>query len=283
MHPLVKIENLCCEYQVGIPALKATELEFFAGEISFVVGASGSGKSTLLEALGLMTKTAKDSPSFSFALRDTHCNEVLHLDQFWEKEADYRSSIRSKYFSFIFQQENMFSSLNALENMMLPLLGCTAQEQESAHKSILSMAAELLPEVELGKPIMEYSGGQRQRFAFIRALAKPHTILLADEPTGNLDPLKAQEAMDMVKSLVNSEKSSAIIVSHDICLAISKADRIILIDKPLNESELPPFGIINPEHIFRKAQDGWKSSKLELSDDALQSLIEESLQSLNLK
>ena len=102
---------------------------------------------------------------------------------------------------------------------------------------------------------MAYSGGQRQRFAFIRALAKPHRVLLADEPTGNLDPLKAQEAMGMTKTVVKEKNTAAVIVSHDIQLALKNADCIILIEKPLDADGKPAAGQIEPSTVFRKMKE----------------------------
>ena len=283
MKPLIKIERLQCEYKEGIAALNVMGLEIYPSELTFVVGASGSGKSTLLEALGLMTKTAKDSPNFTFTLHTNREEEPLQLHRFWQWDAGYRSKIRSSHFSFIFQQENMFSSLNAVENMLLPSIGLTPTEENSVNQEIMRMSDELLPEVELTKPIMAYSGGQRQRFAFIRALAKPHSVLLADEPTGNLDPLKAQEAINMTKALVGKKETAAVVVSHDIALAINNADRIILINKPINNNDSPPIGNISEEHIFSRTSKGWESATMKLSDKALNTLIEQSLQSLNSK
>ena len=283
MGSLIKIEHLICEYKPGVPALMVQGLEIHSGELTFVVGASGSGKSTLLEALGLMTKTAKDSPEFAFTLNANLDQESLRLNEFWQLDARNRSRIRSRHFSFIFQQENMFSSLNAIENMMLPSIGISRAEESSVRENILTLSRELLPEVELTKPIMAYSGGQRQRFAFIRALAKPHSVLLADDPTGNLAPLKAQEAINMTKALVEKKESAAVIVSHDIALAINNADRIILINKPINNNDSPPIGNISEEHIFSRTSKGWESATMKLSDKALNTLIEQSLQSLNSK
>ena len=99
--------------------------------------------------------------------------------------------------------------------MLLTTLRSSEREEQEANERIAEMAQTLLPGVPM-KPIMAYSGGQRQRFAFIRALAKPHRVLLADEPTGNLDPLKAQEAMGMTKTVVKEKNTAAVIVSHDI-------------------------------------------------------------------
>ena len=128
---------------------------------------------------------------------------------------------------------------------------------------------------------MAYSGGQRQRFAFIRALAKPHRVLLADEPTGNLDPLKAQEAMGMTKAVVKEKNTAAVIVSHDIQLALKNADCIILIEKPLDADGNPAAGQIEPSTVFRKMKGKWKSSNSEFTGKQLRAVIEQSLQSLN--
>jgi ABC-type lipoprotein export system ATPase subunit len=274
---------LTCEYAQGVPALQVDDLDIHAGELTFVVGASGSGKSTLLEAIGLMTQTARTNSNFSYILDAKENERVLELAAFWEWDASQRSDIRSRFFSFIFQQENMFSSLNAMENMVLPAIMTSSDQEKQVREDVKMMSKKLLPGVELSKPIMAYSGGQRQRFAFIRALAKPHTVLLADEPTGNLDQLRAEEAMEMTKALVNEKATAAVIVSHDISLAIKSADRIILIDKPLNAAGLPSAGIIEAVNIFSRSKKGWKSSSMTKTDSELQSTIVESLQSLNLK
>ena len=278
---MIEVNNLTCEYAPGTPALSVHELNIRSGELTFVVGASGSGKSTLLEALGLMTETARSTPDYSFKLKPTEDNSTVELCDYWQWDATKRSAMRSQFFSFIFQQENMFKSVSAMENMLLTTLQSSEREEQEANERIAEMAQTLLPGVVLTKPIMAYSGGQRQRFAFIRALAKPHRMLLADEPTGNLDPLKAQEAMGMTKAVVKEKNTAAVIVSHDIQLALKNADCIILIEKPLDAGGEPAAGQIEPSTVFRKKQDKWKSSNSELTEKQLRAVIEQSLQSLN--
>ena len=278
---MIEVSNLTCEYAPETPALIVQELNICSGELTFVVGASGSGKSTLLEALGHMTETVQSTTEYSYKLKESRSDVAVDLSDYWKWDAPEQSKMRSRFFSFIFQQENMFKSLSALENMLLTTLRTSKREEQEANELIAAMAQTLLPGVVLDKPIMAYSGGQRQRFAFIRALAKPHRVLLADEPTGNLDPLKAQEAIAMTKAIVQEQNSAAVIVSHDIQLALKNADCIILIEKPLDAAGKPEAGQIEPSTIFRKQADKWQCDDSELSEIQLRAIIEKSLQSLN--
>ena len=130
------------------------------------------------------------------------------------------------------------------------------------------------------KPIMAYSGGQRQRFAFIRALANRTVCCwLTNQPATSTHSKRRRPWV--TKAVVKEKNTAAVIVSHDIQLALKNADCIILIEKPLDADGKPAAGQIEPSTVFRKMKGKWKSSNSEFTEKQLRAVIEQSLQSLN--
>lgn len=182
-------------------ALSHASLKIFAGETVAVCGGSGSGKSTLLQLVGLLD--LPDSGRYFFAGQDT---SALSHDQWAE--------IRNRKLGFIFQSFNLLSYLNVLDNVALPLTyrgvrGAIARDRAQA----------LLARVGLGERGQSYpadlSGGQRQRVAIARALVGNPALLLADEPTGNLDPITAEQILDLLLSFNREWGTTLILVTHD--------------------------------------------------------------------
>ena len=198
-----------------------------------------------------MTETARSTPDYSFKLKPTR--RALP----WNYVITGNGMRPNGYhevpvLQFHFPAREHVQKCQRIGKHAANHIAESEREEQEANERIAEMAQTLLPGVVLTKPIMAYSGGQRQRFAFIRALAKPHRVLLADEPTGNLDPLKAQKAMGMTKTVVKEKNTAAVIVSHDIQLALKNADCIILIEKPLDADGNPAAGQIEPSTVFRK-------------------------------
>lgn len=213
---LIKIENVYKIYNPGeneVRALDGIDLTIKRKEFVAIIGASGSGKSTLMNMLGCL-----DVPSSGTYILDGV--DVSDLSD------DEQSDIRNQEIGFIFQGFNLIPSLTAIENVELPLMYRGVSPKERHELSI--KALEL---VGLGKRMdhkpSEMSGGQQQRVAIARAIAQAPPIILADEPTGNLDSVSTKEIMGILRQL-HEEGRTVILITHDNEIAES-AKRIIRI------------------------------------------------------
>ena len=230
MKKLVEVKDVCKIYNPGeneVRALDHVSLIIGEGEFVAIIGQSGSGKSTLMNMLGCL-----DTPtSGKYFL---HGQDVSHMTD------DEQSDVRNREIGFIFQGFNLIPSLTALENVELPLIyrGVGKKERE-----LLSMNA--LSKVGLGQRMThkpnEMSGGQQQRVAIARAIAQAPPILLADEPTGNLDSGSSREIISIIKKLY-AEGRTVIIIPHDP--GIAQQRRIITISDGRIVSD-----IINPDYV----------------------------------
>ncbi len=201
-----------------VPVLRGAELELEHGELMAVMGASGSGKSTLLHILGLL-----DAPDAGTVLVDG-----LRIDNQPERSRD---AMRNQVFGFIFQFYHLLPELTALENAMMPgLIGHGFWSYWKERRRIRREAADLLERVGLGHRLdhlpAELSGGEMQRAAIARALAGRPSILLADEPTGNLDAGSGQGVLDLLRDLNRERGLTMMIVTHDQQIA-QQTDRIV--------------------------------------------------------
>ena len=216
MSTLIEIQDICKVYNPGeneVRALDGVSLQIKHGEYVAIIGQSGSGKSTLMNMLGCL-----DVPS-SGAYILNGC-DVSHMTD------DELSDIRNKEIGFIFQGFNLIAALTALENVELPLIyrGVSKKERER-------LARAALEKVGLGhrmdhKP-SEMSGGQQQRVAIARAIAQAPPIILADEPTGNLDSSSSKEIIEILKEL-HKDGRTVILITHDNEIA-EQAKRVIKI------------------------------------------------------
>ena len=265
-NPVYHIKNIVCQYNENSgPVLQIEELNLYEGEIVFFVGASGVGKSTLLETLGLMNNTIdfQNSGEFWFENKDIRQD----LRGIWTKSEKVLSKFRQENLSFIFQSTNLFPNLSAFENVLLTQI-VEGKSYDEAAQNAKSMIYRLFPNqrdrdeiVEDGKSIMELSGGQRQRLAFVRAAISKYAILLADEPTGNLDWWNAKNLIEILVDKVKSEYGVTVIVTHDIDLATEYGDRIVLIRKEFRDpqDESSSYGVLNSKGIFTRDKDKWKN------------------------
>jgi len=216
MSTLIRLENLQKAYPTSagaIYALRDITLRVEEGEFLAVVGQSGSGKSTLMNILGCL-----DTPtSGRYWLRE---EDVSRLSD------DEQSVIRGRTIGFVFQGFHLIPGLDALENVELPLLYRGMGRDERRR-----LAADSLEQVGLGNRLHhrpgEMSGGQQQRVAIARAIAAKPPIILADEPTGNLDSRSGREVMDLLHAL-HREGHTVILITHDPAIA-SEANRRICI------------------------------------------------------
>ena len=205
---LIKLEDVWKIYKLGeidLSVLRGINLEIQSGSFATIMGPSGSGKSTLMYLLGLL-----DTPS-----KGKIYLEGKDVSGFSE---DKLAEIRGQKIGFIFQQFNLLQNLTALENVMLPMIFQGVSEEKRKQK-----AKELLESVNLGgrtkhKPA-EMSGGEQQRIAIARSLINNPEILIADEPTGNLDSSTGKTVMEILTKLHQERKKTIIVVTHDPAIA----------------------------------------------------------------
>lgn len=195
--------------------LRGGGFDLHRGEIVAMVGPSGSGKSTLLQCVGLL-----DKPSGGSILIDGCA--VQKMDE------DMRTKIRRKKIGFVYQKHNLLSDFTALENVVLPMMADGVPEDVANARAMKLLRAANVAHRATHLP-GEMSGGEQQRTAVARALANNPQILLADEPTGSLDPQHAGAVFDLLLDLVRKSKMSMLFVTHDMNLA-ARADRKITIN-----------------------------------------------------
>jgi putative ABC transport system ATP-binding protein len=209
---MIELENIVKVYRMGkveVPALRGISLSIKEGEMLAIIGASGSGKSTLMHIIGCLDKPTLGRYTFDGA-------DVSQLND------DKLAEMRNKKFGFVFQEYNLLSRASALANVELPLI-------YSGSRNNHQRAMEALERVGLGaranhKPT-ELSGGEQQRVAIARALVNNPAIILADEPTGNLDSAVTAEIISVFRDL-NQEGITVIIVTHEMDVA-QQTKRII--------------------------------------------------------
>ncbi|MBU0628800.1 MAG: ABC transporter ATP-binding protein [Nanoarchaeota archaeon] len=201
---VIKLENVWKIYKMGeveVPALRGLNLEVKRGEFLALMGSSGSGKSTAMNMIGCL-----DIPTKGRVFLEEH--DISKLP-----ESDL-AQIRGQKIGFIFQQFNLIATLSALENVALPMIF-----QNIAKEERVKRAKELLDMVDLGERLdhkpNELSGGQQQRVAIARSLVNNPEVILADEPTGNLDSTSGHKVIDFLKSLHKDEKKTIVMVTHD--------------------------------------------------------------------
>lgn len=212
---IIQLKNVWKVYQMGevqVPALRGINLEIKKGEFIAIAGASGSGKSTMMNLVGCL-----DLPSKGQIFLDNH-----DIEEFKESKL---AQIRGQKIGFVFQQFNLIPTLTALGNVMLPL------EFQDVDTAIAKKKAfELLKLVGLGDRAYhlpsQLSGGQMQRVAIARALSVDPEIILADEPTGNLDSKTGQFIMDFLSKIQNENGKTIIMVTHDLNL-VRHAERVV--------------------------------------------------------
>ncbi len=194
--------------------LRGGGFDLHRGEIIALVGPSGSGKSTLLQCVGLLDKPT----SGSILLTGT---PVQKMDD------EMRTMMRRRKIGFVYQRHNLLSDFTALENVVLPMLANGVDERTASVKAMKLLRSANVAHRASHLP-GEMSGGEQQRTAVARALANDPEILLADEPTGSLDPSHASSVFDLLLNIVRKNKMAMLFVTHDMNLA-SRADKKITI------------------------------------------------------
>lgn len=207
MSSMIRIEDLSKVYDTGavqVHALREVSLSIEEGDFVAIMGQSGSGKSTLMNIIGCLDRPTKG---------------VYQLDGMTISDMESRelSSIRNKKIGFVFQSFNLIPRTSSLKNVELPMIYAKIGKKERRERAI-----ELLGKVGLGERLHhmpnEISGGQKQRIAIARALANKPAIILADEPTGNLDTSSSEEIMNIFTEL-NNDGATVIVVTHEDSIA----------------------------------------------------------------
>jgi len=215
--PLIKLEKVWKKYQIGkkeLVVLRDINLEISSNSFTAIMGASGSGKSTLLQIISCL-----DTP--------TEGNVFLQGQNVSGLSEDELAEIRGKKIGFVFQRFNLLSHLNAFENVAFPMIFQGTQEAERKKKAESILSHMGLAHRMTHKPT-ELSGGQQQRVAIARALVNNPEIIVADEPTGNVDSKTGEQIMETLFELHKTEKRTIIVVTHDADIA-SYAENIIKI------------------------------------------------------
>jgi putative ABC transport system ATP-binding protein len=223
MDKVIEIHDIVKNYQVGsvvVKALRSVSIDINKNEYVAIMGPSGSGKSTLMNLLGCL-----DTPtSGSYILNGTDVSKM---------EDDYLAEIRNKEIGFVFQTFNLLPRYTALENVTLPLIYAGVPKVDREKVAIETLEQVGLSDRMTHKP-NELSGGQRQRVAIARALVNKPSIILADEPTGNLDSKTSLDIMGLLDA-IHKKGNTVILVTHEEDIANHAARIVRLLDGTIHQ------------------------------------------------
>jgi putative ABC transport system ATP-binding protein len=217
--PIISLRALCRFYGEGaarVHALDGVDLDIVQGEFAAIMGASGSGKSTCMNIIGCLDRPTTGTYAFSGV-------DVTGLDN------DRRALLRRNYLGFVFQGFNLLPRTTALENVELPLVYRGMSRSEREQRAAAALKAVGLEGRESHTP-SELSGGQQQRVAIARAIVTDPLVLLADEPTGNLDSARSHELMRLVTDLNRERGITIIMVTHEEDIAAYASRKVIFAD-----------------------------------------------------
>lgn len=263
---IYEIRDLRCAYDKRRVVLHIEELDIPQGKVVFFVGPSGIGKSTILETLGLMNNTVLSAEKIEYS--------GMELSKVWNWSDEKRSELRKNDFSFIFQQTNLMPNFTAYENVMV-----TTMIQGGKDVDINAKVREVLEKMDLpteDRPIQMYSGGQKQRLAFARAILPDFKVLFCDEPTGNLDPASARNLMEVLVKDLHQKQATAIIVSHDMDLSLLYADMIVLIRKENRSEGMDKedyYGKIDAQSLYLRDGEMWINQGQKMTSIELKSKL----------
>jgi putative ABC transport system ATP-binding protein len=237
MTELIRVRDLVKKYRMGdmeVPALRGVTLAIGRGEFVAVMGSSGSGKSTFMNILGCLD-------------RPTSGKYFLDGDEVGALTADQWADIRNQRIGFVFQGFNLLARTTALENVELPMMysGCSGRQRHQRALEVLGLVG---LEERLNHTTNQLSGGQQQRVAIARALVNRPSLILADEPTGNLDSVTSAEIMSLFQRLNRDQGITIVLVTHEVDIAeyakrqIHFKDGLIISDQ-MTESRRSSMGL----------------------------------------
>jgi ABC-type lipoprotein export system ATPase subunit len=269
-----EIQGLECAYDLNMErvVLQIENLSIPMGKVTIILGLSGSGKSTLIETLGLMNDTiGKGAITYHH-----HEGSVAITKETW-RHPSALAEIRSRHFSFIFQNDFLMPYYTPEENIMIGRMiqgadNILPEEKEELQKLCQKMGLNFA-EINRKMP-SELSVGQRQRLSFIRAVTKNYSVIFGDEPTGNLDEINSELLMDVLnESISQDNRRSAILVSHNISMSVAKAGYIIVLSAVTGEKYE-----IRACNVFSRFAGGWINGYSNaLTDNELEILIRETV------
>lgn len=234
-----------------VEALKGIDLHMVEGEFVCIMGPSGSGKSTLLNVMSTI-----DLPSKGFV----HINgtNVVSMTEY------QLGQFRYKNLGFIFQEFHLINSLTVFDNIAVPLSLANVKKDEIKQR-VEDIAKQLNIEMTLSKHPQECSGGQRQRIAIARALVTNPKLIVADEPTGNLDSQNSHELLSIFRRLNKEQGVTILMVTHDATIA-SYSTKMLRIKDGLIETELTAEGLTQKEYFYKIVEANSQESQLQFMD-----------------
>ncbi len=214
---ILRADNVFKSYRLGVvrvPALRGASISVERGDFVAIMGPSGSGKTTLMNVLGLL-----DRPDEGEVYVEGRPTSRLSDDEL--------SLLRLRSIGFVFQQYNLIPVLTALENVEVPMILAGCERKKRLRRAMRLLEAVGIPDMADHRP-MEMSGGQQQRVAIARALANEPSIILADEPTGNLDTEASRDIINLMKGMNEERGITFVVVTHDLEIA-RRAEKIFKI------------------------------------------------------
>jgi putative ABC transport system ATP-binding protein len=234
--PVIRLENIFKTYDLGeiqVQALRGVSLEIHEGEFVAVMGPSGSGKSTIMNILGCLDRPTKGR----------YFLDGVDVSQMTKTEL---ARIRNRKLGFVFQQFNLLSRTSALENVELPAVYAGISAEERAKRAMEALTRVGLAD-RAGHHPSQLSGGQQQRVAIARGLVNRPAILLADEPTGNLDSRTSVEIMDILQGLNTEQNITIVLVTHEPDIAQYAKRNLLFRDGKLVRDSLVPDRLVARE------------------------------------
>jgi lipoprotein-releasing system ATP-binding protein len=232
--PILALGGVRKSYNIGTPVeaeiLHGIDLVLEAGEFAALIGPSGSGKSTLLNVIGLLERPTAGSVRIGG-------KEATTLD-----EASL-TALRGRALGFIFQFHHLIPAFTALENVMMPMLIDRGRPDEAMQANARELLAEVGLEAAAEKKPAHLSGGMQQRVAIARALSMRPPLVLADEPTGNLDTHTADDIFELMRRFNRDHGTAFLVVTHDPRLAARCDRRIELVDGQIMKAAAPPWPV----------------------------------------
>lgn len=230
---MIEMDNICKTYEIGdeiVKALDHASLQIAEGEFVSIIGPSGSGKSTLMNVIGCL----------DVADEGEYYLDGLSIKEYSEDDLAF---VRNEKIGFVFQNFNLLSKLSAKENVELPLIYQKIQKKEREERVIAALERVNLVKRKEHRP-MELSGGQQQRVAIARALVTKPSLILADEPTGNLDTKTGEEIMRLFHEL-HEQGNTIVLITHDESVADQAERKIRILDGKVTEVTPYESGVNN--------------------------------------